>query len=262
VQVWIDPDRPGDLFDRSPWWSTTRPSPGRFRRADYLDGTDAPFGDAIRDALTDALGHHPTGPLRTLTQPRIWGWLFNPLTIHLAWDATDRDPVAALLEVTNTPWKERHLYPVALATPDAGHHRWAVEARFRKVLHVSPFLDENHTYRFALARPQNEEPGIEIALDVLASSAQPEAPSPGGDGDLNPAKFEAGPEGDDPRPAVPILTTRLQVDLDPDADSRALRAVLKPHRLPTHRVSVGIHRQALALWRKRVPFVPHPRKRS
>ncbi len=78
TQIWIDPDHPGELFGAHPLWSSRRPAPVRFRRRDYLDGTDAPLGDAVRRALTPALGREPAGPLRMLTQPRTWGWLFNP----------------------------------------------------------------------------------------------------------------------------------------------------------------------------------------
>ena len=141
TQVWIDPDDPGPLFDQHRLWSDRHPAPARFRRRDLLDGDDRPLGPAIRRRLADGLDRVFAGPLRTLTQPRIWGWLFNPITVHLAWhDEGDPAPAAALLEVTNTPWKERHCYPVALQPSADG-----LRARFAKELHVSPFLDLDRT---------------------------------------------------------------------------------------------------------------------
>lgn len=236
TQIWIDPDRPGDLFDHHRLWSRRRPAPVRFRRRDYLDGGDGPLGRAVREALEPALGREPVGPLRMLTQPRVWGWLFNPLTLHLAWDDPGHDPVAALLEVTNTPWKERHLYPVALTTD--GPHR---VARFAKRLHVSPFLDEAHVYELRL-RGRDGGRMIDMTLDVHPPVCPPADPPSG-------------------RPSVPVLETRLVTRLVGPAGP-AMTAVARPDRLPTHRVSLGIHRQALALWRKRVQFVPHPARRS
>ena len=240
TQIWIDPDRPGELFDQHRLWSHRRPAPVRFRRRDHLDGGDGPLGVAIRHALIPALGREPGGALRTLTQPRVWGWLFNPLTLHLAWDGdgTGEDPVAALLEVTNTPWKQRHLYPVALTR--LGDQ---LVSRFAKRLHVSPFLDQAKIYELRL-RGGDGGRMIDMTLSVHPT------PSPGDQPPELPADL-----GD------PVLETHLSTELV-GADRRAMTAVLRPDRLPTHRVSFGIHRQALALWRKGVPFVPHPDRRS
>jgi len=269
THIWIDPDRPDALFAAHPLWSSRHPALVRFRRRDYLDGTDAPLGEAVRRALASALGQGPTGPLRMLTQPRTWGWLFNPITIYLAWDAApdgheagdaaSDGPVAALLEVTNTPWKERHLYPVALR-PAAGGNRY--EATFDKTLHVSPFLDEDHRYHLTVAAaPGPDRPGrpsaerrLTVTLDVL-----------GGDGaELAPRRIQgAGDVGsnDSPRESRVVLATRLVIDQYP-VERAVLTQALRHNPLPTHRVSFAIHHQAWRLWRRGVPFVPHPRRRA
>ena len=278
THVWIDPDHPEALFGAHPLWSSRRPAPVRFRRRDYLDGGDAPLGPAVRRALVPALGREPTGPLRTLTQPRTWGWLFNPITIHLAWDAPADDPagdpsgpVAALLEVTNTPWKERHLYPVALSPTGDGAERY--EATFDKTLHVSPFLDEDHRYHLAVASaPGRPRPGtavpaerrVTVTLDVLAGGSPPaqagaEAATAAGARRIQPA---GGVEStDNPPDSRVVLTTRLVIDQYP-VERALLTQALRHNPLPTHRVSLGIHHQAWRLWRRGVPFVPHPRRRA
>lgn len=273
THVWIDPDNPDELFGAHPLWSSHRPAPVRFRRRDYLDGTDTPLGHAVRQALTPAVGHRPAGPLRMLTQPRTWGWLFNPITIYLAWDSPPDDtppdgpgpggaadgPVAALLEVTNTPWKERHLYPVAL-TPTEGGERY--EATFDKTLHVSPFLDEDHRYHLTVAAaPGRARPGrhsaerrLTVTLDVLAP-----------DGTGPPVRRIQGAGGvestDNSLEGRVVLTTRLVIDQYP-VERALLTQALRHNPLPTHRVSFGIHHQAWQLWRRGVPFVPHPRRRA
>lgn len=268
TQVWIDPDNPDALFGAHPLWSSRRPAPVRFRRRDYLDGTDAPLGDAVRQALAPVLGHRPAGPLRMLTQPRTWGWLFNPITVYLAWgppaDGPVRPaegPVAALLEVTNTPWKERHLYPVAL-TPAGGADRF--EATFDKVLHVSPFLDEDHRYHLTVASaPGRTRPGgpsperrMVVTLDVLDGGPI------GGGAQARRIQDAGGVEtGDNSSEGRVVLTTRLVIDQYP-VERALLTQALRHNPLPTHRVSLGIHHQAWRLWRRGVPFVPHPRRRA
>lgn len=222
-QIWIDPDRPEELFDRSLLWSDRRPAVVRFRADDYGHrGSTEPLGEQARSDLESLLGRRPLGAVRMLSQARRWGWLFNPITIFVVWDAQPDQPVGAVLEVTNTPWKERHRYPIAL-TLDGGRF----VARFPKQLHVSPFLDEDHHY---LLRLDDRDDRVRLALDV-----------------------EDGDGGT-------VLETFLDVERrKATAGSLAWSALTM--FAPTHRVSLGIHVQAARLWLKGVPFVPHPRSR-
>ena len=104
----------------------------------------------MRDLIADQLGTRPSGAVRMLTQVRRWGWLFNPITVYVAWDRNPDVPVAIVLEVTNTPWRERHHYTAALQqVPHDGGNRY--RARISKALHVSPFLDEEYEYLVELA---------------------------------------------------------------------------------------------------------------
>lgn len=225
-QVWIDPDEPEALCDLHPLWSASRPAPARFRRADYGDDATGSLTEGVRAALSPVMGRTPAGEVRMLTQVRRWGWLFNPITVYVAWDSDPDVPVGVVLEVTNTPWKERHRYPVSLVPPNA--YGW-MTATTDKELHVSPFLDEAFRYDLRLRGSTGQ---IELDLDVVPHGA------------------------DDP-----ILVTAMSVSRI-DATRASLRANLTANPFPTHRVSMGIHAQALRLWRKRVPFVPHPSKRE
>lgn len=225
-QVWIDPDDPHGLCDRHPLWSADRPAPARFRRSDYGDTTSGSLAQGVREALAPVLGRPPGGPVRMLTQVRRWGWLFNPITVFVAWDDDPEVPVGAVLEVTNTPWKERHRYPTSLTAPTA--YGW-MTATMDKELHVSPFLDESFRYDLRLRGTAER---IELGLDVVPH------------------------DGDEP-----TIMTAMAVERR-DATRAALGADLRANLFPTHRVSLGIHAQAMRLWRKRVPFVPHPSKRA
>jgi uncharacterized protein len=229
--VWLDPDAPGDLCRRHPLWSATRPAPARFRVDDYGDGSNRSLGDQVRDQLHPVTGRRPDGQIRMLTQLRRWGWLFNPITLYVAWNAGADMPVGAVLEVTNTPWKERHHYAVELRSADrADGNASRLTARVRKVLHVSPFLDEYFDYVIGLSAGRDNDL-LDLTIDVA-------------------------------RPATDrvVLTTRLELERRP-ATRRSLGQSLLHNVAPTHRVSAGIHAQALRLWAKRVPFVAHPRKR-
>ncbi len=227
--VWLDPDRPDELCGAHPLWSSRRPAPARFRRRDYGASTTGALGDQVRDELEAVVGRRPSGEVRLLTQVRRWGWLFNPISVFVAWDADPDTPVGVVLEVTNTPWKERDRYVLAVH-PDESGGAGALVGRVPKTLHVSPFLDEEYEYVVHLSALADDALSIEI--DVV-------------------------PVGSD----QPVLLTGLQVDREP-ATRASLGRALVTNVVPTHRLSLGIHVQALQLWLKRVPFVPHPSKRA
>ena len=88
----------------------------------------------------------PDMVLGLLTQPRIVGFGFNPVSFWLLWEGDELRAVIA--EVTNT-WRQRHSYlcrnaeGAPLSPSDA--------PRSAKVLHVSPFQDLAGEYRFRFA---------------------------------------------------------------------------------------------------------------
>lgn len=141
---YLDLDELEGVFARHPLWSLERPNAVSFRRADFLRDPTAPLDAAIRDLVLSQTGRRPTGPVRMLTHVRTWGWLFNPITVYVCMDASDENIDALVLEVTNTPWCERHAYVI-----DGGEG----EHRFPKALHVSPFLGIDQEYRLRVTRP-------------------------------------------------------------------------------------------------------------
>lgn len=239
-QLWLDPDEPQAIFDNHRLWSVDKRRPIRFRAEDYFDGSGGSVGPGIRSLLAPVFGHQPEGPIRMLSQPRTWGWMFNPITVYLAWDAEGAfDPVGAVLEVTNTPWKERVMYPLRLER--AGER---LTARFTKQLHVSPFLDENYDYVLSVAQQPlptrtPTEPGRSLQIGI----------------DVHRPRSNETDRVDDP-----VVETALDINLHQPTPRTMTRALYR-NPVPTHRVSLGIHWQAARLAAKRVPFISHPRKR-
>ena len=129
------------VFALHPLWSVERPNVVSFRRADFLGDPAVPLDVAVRDLVAARLGTRPTGPIRMLAHVRTWGWLFNPMTLYLCMDAAGDRVEAVVIEVTNTPWHERHAYVLA-GGPG--------ERRFAKRLHVSPFFGMDQQYRLRL----------------------------------------------------------------------------------------------------------------
>ncbi|MEP6625447.1 MAG: DUF1365 domain-containing protein [Acidimicrobiia bacterium] len=205
---------PGSL-DPVPGWSARRWAVVRYHRADFFDGSDRPLGDAVRDLVAARIGRRPTGRVDLLAHLRTAGWLFNPLAVYYCW-TPDGDALDALvLEVTNTPWGERHWYVID-ATLDS-------PVTTPKAMHVSPFLPMDLDYRISWTSP-----GPTLRLTIAVERA-----------------------------GTPVLTAGLDLHRV-DLDSRHAVGLLVRHPLLPLRVTLGIRRQALVLFLRRVRRFRHP----
>jgi len=146
---------------RGRWlWSLERPNVASFRRADYLGPAGVPLAEAVRARVAEELGHRPQGAITLLTQVRILGHVFNPVSFYLCRD--EHGALEALVaEITNTPWNERFAY---VLDARGGTRRW----RFPKRFHVSPFLPMELEYDWRLAE---DEHGLSIRMTDLADGA-------------------------------------------------------------------------------------------
>jgi DUF1365 family protein len=140
----LDATEVDDVVARHPLWSSERPNVVCHRESDHATP------DAVRDRIEQATGRRP-GPVATLGHVRTWGWLFDPIALHLCFDGEGDDVVAAVASVTNTPWKEKHDY--VLGPP--GRHE------VDKALHVSPFFGMEQRYVITYSAP-----GEVMNLDV------------------------------------------------------------------------------------------------
>ena len=121
--AYLDLDELPEVLDGVALWSARRPAPAWFRRSDYLDVDHA-------------------GPVRVLTHVRTFGHLFNPVSLYYCFDPGGEHVERVLAEVTNTPWGERHTYPLD-----------AMDATIDKAFHVSPFLGMESQYRIRMTTP-------------------------------------------------------------------------------------------------------------
>ncbi len=219
--VYLDLAELEQVFALHPLWRQGGPAVVSFRRADYLGDPARPLDNEVRDRVAAALGRRPTGAVRLLTHLRTWGVCFNPVSFYYCFDEAGQLD-AIVVEVTNTPWQERHGYVLDARSGRRGN---AFRFDLAKELHVSPFfpLDQRYDWQF-------RAPGRSLVVHM--NNLQ---------------------RGERVLDATLALQRR---ELSP----RAMTAALVRYPLMTAKVVAAIHWQALRLWRKRAPFYPHPAK--
>ncbi len=129
-----------------------------FHDSDHGPGDGSRLQPWIRQQLTAAGLQGIDGPVYLLCYPRMFGYVFNPLSVYYCHDAEDRLR-AIVYEVANTHG-ERHCY-VLPADPGQGTVRHAC----RKEFYVSPFLPMECHYRF-----HTRTPGERLSLLIRESA--------------------------------------------------------------------------------------------
>lgn len=223
--AFLDLDELPHLDGLEPLWGYEKRAPISFRRTDHFGDPRLALDQVVRDVVGQRTGSRPSGPIRLLTCPRLFGYCFNPLSFYFCYGANGSEIECIVAEVTNTPWLERHCYVL----PVPAHRRRERVHGFvtAKELHVSPFMDMHQDYHWRVTAP-----GDRVSVHIANRR----------DGRK---LFDAS------------MTLRRQALT---RASLAKSLVLPP--LTTVRITAAIYFEALRLWMKGTPFVPHPRYRS
>ena len=155
--MYLDLEELPELFSGCPGWGYERKALASFRRQDYFGPEEVPLAEAVRDEVERRSGHRPRGPIRMLTNLRYFGYCFNPVTFYYCFDAAGERVETILAEITNTPWGERHAY-VMTSSEVQGHAKEGAASSslafgFRKIFHVSPFIDMDVDYVWRFSAP-------------------------------------------------------------------------------------------------------------
>jgi len=152
---YIDLDELPDLFADAVGWSVDRANLGSFRREDFLGDPDVPLKEAVRLEVNMLLALDnknavlcPNGAVRMLTNLRIFGFCFNPVTFYYLFNEGAERPLMILAQVNNTPWNERHTYLI-----QCDENTGKANSQFDKKFHVSPFNPIDMVYHWSSSAP-------------------------------------------------------------------------------------------------------------
>jgi len=211
----LDLDELPEIARRSRLLRIERPGILSFRAVDHGARDGSPLAPWAR-AHFAAAGIADVARVELLCFPRLWGFVFNPLSVYFAYDAAD-NLVGVLYEVKNT-FGGQHAYvlPADTATGD-GRVRHGVDKSF----YVSPFIDMAASYHFTLRAPAET---LELVIR------------------------ETDRDG--------LFFTASQTGARRPLTDRDLAACLLRNLAMTFKVIGGIHVEALRLWLKGAPYHP------
>ena len=219
--MYLDLDEIDEVFSKNRLWSLGVFYWVGYRRKDYFGDLSISLDVALKRKVFDSLGFTPNGPVRMLTNLRFLGFIINPITIYYFFDSRER-LVAMLLEVTNTPWREKHQY-VINCDPDKQKQRTI----FKKQLHVSPFMPMEMEYRWF-----NNLPGKGLTIHMINANVS----------EHDKKVFDAT-----------LALKRIEISTD------SLTRIMFRYPTMTFKVGSAIYLHALMLFIKKISFFPHPK---
>lgn len=148
-----------------------------------------------------------------------FGFAFNPISFFVITSNDYKNILGMILEVHNTPWGERHFYPMF----NLQQSNDTFTAEFKKELHVSPFMPMDFLYQFSA---QFNDKKMTMTLENWKNNTK---------------HFEAG----------------ISLSHHP-MTKKAVRQQFIKHPLSPYKAVAAIYWQALKLYVKRIPFYSHP----
>jgi DUF1365 family protein len=216
----IDLDRLDEVNSMSALFAVNRANLMAFHEADHLRGLTAPSLRERVDALLAEAGLTTRAQrIELACYPRIFGQVFNPLSVYYAYDDGGR-LVAMIYEVRNT-FGESHTYVCKIEDGDitpAG-----IRQSRAKKFYVSPFIELDMRYHFRMNLP-----GRQIKWRILETDR-----------------------------SGPLLAATYNGSRKP-LSTPSVAACLLQFPLLTWKIVGGIHYEALKLWLKGMRYVPRP----
>jgi DUF1365 family protein len=157
----LDLDELDQMHRRLRWFSVNSFNVFSFFDRDHGSGTNEPLRSWLDRQLAEAGINLNGGRAKILCLPRIFGYVFNPISVFFCYDA-DESLRAILYEVSNT-FGQRHNYLAEISGDSAGALKHSCEKR----LYVSPFMEVAGRYHFTV-----KPPGEKLTVHIHQTDAE------------------------------------------------------------------------------------------
>ena len=139
----LDLDELDSTASKSSLFSLKKFAPISFFSNDYVHGEPESLKQRIAEKVKELGGNWDGTKAIFMGQCRNFGIYFSPANFFFCYDHDDQCRTL-LVEVSNTPWLERHYYVVDLTKSE----------KTKKVFHVSPFMELDMEYLWRVKPPE------------------------------------------------------------------------------------------------------------
>lgn len=215
----VDIDRLDGLAAMTRLLSVNGPGVLSFHERDHVERQGESLRHYVDRLLLQAGFEVPAARILLLAYPRMFGYVFNPLSTYFAYD--EHGTLTAVIYAVRNTFGERHSYVAPVLSGETGPA--GIRQTRTKIFHVSPFLEMGLRYHFRVLPP-----GRTVRLRINETA------------------------GD-----TPVLAATFNGDARPLTD-RNLAGCLFRFPFMTMKVMAAIHWQALKLWLKGARFHKSP----
>ena len=130
--LYLDLDEIGSIFKKIPIWRDDgKKSLAYFKREDYISPHNQTIKKVIQKCIYEDTGDRHDGPIKILTNLRMFGFCFNPVSFYYCFDSTDTRLEFVVAQINNTPWNERHHYVIDVRYVD--NYEFVLFERFKSL---------------------------------------------------------------------------------------------------------------------------------
>ena len=216
--LYVDLDELEQTFKPFWLWGVDRFNVASFRRKDHYGCDKTTLSSSIRQLVLERTQQPVAGPIRLLTQFRLLGYAFNPLSLYFCFDLSGENLTHIVAEVSNTPWNEQHCYVLSANQSNAE----VFHAQHQKTFHVSPFMHSDMQYRWQISQPLER---LEVQIENLVEDEI-------------------------------LFSAKMNLERK-SLNAQTLRSTLCNFPLMSFKIILAIYWQALKLWIKGIKYVPY-----